>query len=262
MSPDVLPALMPQIDLTAVIVICAALLLGGLAKGATGAGAPVVAVPVMAAFFDVRLAVIIMVAPNFVTNIGQLRKYWPHRLGEGFTWKYAASGAVGAAIGTAFLAVMPERALLALVAAAVVSYIALRLARPDFRLSLAHARKGLVTAGLAGGVLQGAAGISAPISVSFLNAMRLERPRFIATISAFFAAMTVTQMPALAFAGLLTPQLLALSAAALVPILVAMPLGAWLAGRLSAAAFDKLTLGLLTLLALRLIYATLTPVSP
>ena len=36
----------------------------------------------MAAFFDVRLAVIIMVTPNLVTNIWQLRQYWADRRGD------------------------------------------------------------------------------------------------------------------------------------------------------------------------------------
>ena len=248
---------MPEIDLSAALVILSALALGGLLKGATGAGTPVVAVPVMAAFFDVRLAVIIMVTPNLVTNAWQLWQYWPEKLASGFTWKFAAAGGIGAAVGTALLAIMPERALVLLVAAAVVLYVGLRLARPDFRLSFEHANKSAVVAGLGGGVLQGAAGISAPVAVSFLNAMRLERLQFIATISAFFGAMSVAQIPALMVANLWTPQIFAVSVAAVIPVLAFMPIGSWMARKLSAEAFDKLMLGLLSILAVRLIYSAL-----
>lgn len=247
---------MPEIDLTALAVIFAALALGGALKGATGAGTPVVAVPVMAAFFDVRLAVVIMVTPNIVSNFWQTGAFWHQRLGQGFTLKFAVAGGMGAIAGTAFLATMPERVLTLLVAGAVVLYIGLRLARPDFRLAFDRANRLSLPAGLVAGILQGAAGISAPISVSFLNAMRLERPQFIATISTFFLVMSMAQLPAQMIAGLLTPQLFGLSIAALIPVFALMPVGAWLARKLSAEAFDKLMLVLLSLLAIRLIYAS------
>jgi hypothetical protein len=246
---------MLELTPAALLVILAALALGGLLKGATGAGAPVVAVPVMAAFFDVRLAVIIMVAPNILTNIWQLSRFWPHRLGGGFWLRYAAAGGLGAFLGTLLLATAPARALTLLVAAAVVLYIGLRLARPDFRLAEGPARRAVAPVGVVAGILQGAAGISAPVSVSFLNAMRLERNTFIATISAFFVAMGLVQLPTLFAAGLLTLPLLGMSAAALVPLFLFMPVGAWAARHLSPRGFDRLVLALLAVLAARLIYA-------
>jgi uncharacterized protein len=248
---------MPINDLSSALVILAALFLGGLLKGATGAGAPVVAVPVMAAFFDVRLAVIIMVIPNLASNLWQLRRYRAHHLAGGFALRLAGAGAAGAAIGTVLLATLPVAALTLLLAGVIILYIALRLVMPQFRLSLAAARCVVLPLGLAGGVLQGAGGISAPISVSLLNAMRLERPVFIATISAFFAAMSAVQLPLLVGYGLMTPVLLALSGAALAALFAGMPVGAWLAQRLSARAFDRVVLGLLCVLAARLIYVAL-----
>lgn len=244
--------MMTDLDATAAVAILTALALGGLIKGATGAGAPVVAVPVMAAFFDVRLAVIVMVTPNLITNLWQLRQYRRAHLPNRFAWFFAVAGGAGAASGTLLLAWLPTRALSLLIAAAVLLYIGLRIARPGLRLAFATARRIVLPIGAAAGVLQGAAGISAPISVSFLNALRLERPAFIATISAFFVAMSVVQIPALFAFGLLTAERLSLSAMALVPLLVFMPVGAWLARRMSARTFDRIMLGLLTLLALRL----------
>ena len=97
------------------------------------------------------------------------------------------------------------------------------------------------------------AGISAPISISFLNAIRLERAAFIATISVFFVAMAVTQIPLLAVWGVLTPQRALLSAAALLPLVAGMPLGALLARRFSKTFFDRLILVLLALIAARLV---------
>ncbi|MEM8630934.1 MAG: sulfite exporter TauE/SafE family protein [Pseudomonadota bacterium] len=246
---------MPHIDLLSGTVIFVAIALGGIMKGATGAGVPVVAVPVMAAFFDVRLAVIIMSVPNLLSNLWQLRTYWDDRLRGAFLWQFALSGAGGAVAGTYVLASVPEEALLVTVAAAVVAYIALRLLRPDFQLSRTAAGRAVVPTGFVAGTLQGMAGISAPVSVSFLNAMRLERRTFIASISAFFAAMSLAQVPALYAAGLLTPPLLGLSALALVPIFLFLPVGAWVARYLSPKGFDRLVLLLLGVLAIRLIWS-------
>lgn len=245
------------LDPIAIAAIFAAFALGGLLKGATGAGTPVVAIPVMAAFLDVRLAVVLMVLPNFVTNLWQLVQYWDHLLRPGFWWKHAIAGFFGASVGTLLLAVLPMKLLLTLVAVAVVAYIALRLSRPDLRLPKSAADKLVVPAGLLGGVLQGAAGISAPVSVSFLNAMRLERPVFISTISVFFWAMTVAQLPTQYATGLMTLQLLLLSILALIPLLIFMPVGAWAARRMSAQRFDQLVLALLSVLAIRLIWVIL-----
>ena len=111
--------------------------------------------------------------------------------------------------------------------------------------------------GIGGGILQGAAGISAPIAVSFLNAMRLERPVFIVTVSTFFSAMSVGQLPALYAYGLLNAQLLALSAVSLIPMLGALPLGAYIAKRMSPRVFDLTILALLTVLGFRLIYTAM-----
>ncbi len=246
---------MDALDFPAIAAITVALSLGGLMKGATGMGTPVVAVPVIAAFVDVKLAVVVMVIPNLATNLWQIRRYGQYRLGEGFAVRYALGGALGALMGTWLLVTLPVRALSLTMAAAVVLYIVLKLARPDFRLDTAVAQRAALPVSTIAGMLQGAAGISAPIAVSFLNAMRLDRPVFIATISMFFAAMSLVQIPALLWVGLLTPRVILLSALLLIPIFAAMPVGAWLARRLSAEQFDRAILILLALLALRLIWS-------
>lgn len=246
---------MPDLDASAIFAIAAALSLGGLLKGATGMGTPIVAVPVMAAFVDVRLAVIVMVIPNFISNLWQIRQYGQRRLGQGFSTSFAIGGAVGAFVGTLLLVSLPTRALLLIVLCAVVLYIALRLARPDFKLDFAPARKMAFPVAAVAGVLQGAAGISAPVAVSFLNAMRLERPVFIATISLFFVAMSLAQMPTLFGFGLMTRENLLLGCLALVPVFAAMPVGAWAARHMSAALFDKAILILLGFLAIRLCWS-------
>ncbi len=238
----------------AIAAVLAALALGGLLKGAIGAGAPLVAVPVIAAFFDVRIAVAVMITPNIVTNLWQMRQFRSSRLPRHFALRFAFAGAVGVVLGTVVLAWASVATLSLLTAMVVISYIALRLTRPGFELGQPAAHKIVLPIGLAGGALQGATGISAPISVSFLNAMRLERPVFISTISVFFAVMSIAQLPALAAGGLMTWGTLALGVASLVPLFAFMPVGAWLARRVSAQTFDRMLLALLGVLSLKLLH--------
>ncbi|MEM9049253.1 MAG: sulfite exporter TauE/SafE family protein [Pseudomonadota bacterium] len=233
--------------------IVLALGLGGILKGATGAGAPVVAVPIIALIYDVPTAVTVLMAPNLLSNVWQGWSHRAHLLQPGFVARFAGGGAVGAVLGTWMLASFSSSLLTTLTGIVVWLYIALRLARPGWRLGAAAAGSLALPVGVVAGALQGAAGVSAPVSMGFLNAMRLERAAFVATISVFFMAMTLVQIPALVLAGLMGWERMALSLAAMVPILLCMPLGAWLARRLSAAFFDRVILALLGLIGLRLI---------
>ena len=229
------------------------LLLAGVLKGATGAGAPIIAIPTLATVFDVPIAVTVMAAPNFVTNAWQAWGYRDARPPRVMTLRLVLGAMVGTAIGTLGLVGLPQQGLMLLLAACVAAYVGFRLARPRWGLGAGPAQRLSGPVGLVSGLLQGAAGLSAPVSITFLNAVRLERAAFIAVASLFFAAMSVTQVPALAAVGLLTPATLGGSLVAVTLVLGGMPLGRLLARRVSAAAFDRLILGLLVAVAVKLV---------
>lgn len=235
--------------------VFAALFLGGILKGATGAGLPVVSIPVISAVYDVRIAVAVMVIPNLITNLWQVWRHRRDQLAGGFAWIFAGCGAVGAAGGTFLLVALPVSVMQLAMVAIILSYIALRLLRPAVTISERAAWRLVGPIGLAGGVLQGATGISSPLSVTFLSAMRLPRLAFIHTISCFFAVMCAGQAVVQIHYGLLTGHLALLALAALVPMLLALPLGEALGRRFSAAAFDRAILGFLAILSVRLLWA-------
>lgn len=240
-------------DLTPLLIAAAALALGGIVKGATGAGAPVVAVPVLAMLYDVPFAVAVFTMPNLLSNSWQAWSLRHHHRDPWFTAAFAASGAAGAGVGSILLANLPSDALTLTVAAAVFLYLGFRIAAPDWSLTFDRARPFAPVAGFAGGVLQGAAGVSAPISISFLNAIRLPKPEFIATISVFFMAMSAVQIPVLAQLGILTWDRAAIGLISTVCLLAAMPLGARLTRTVSPRGFDRIILGLLGTMAMVLV---------
>ncbi|MEM5491672.1 sulfite exporter TauE/SafE family protein [Hoeflea sp. AS16] len=238
--------------------IAVAMILGGILKGATGAGIPIIAVPVIAAVYDVKVAVAVMVLPNLISNVWQIYKFRHFAAEPGFCWQLGIFGAIGAGIGTIALAELPSGFLNLCMAGIVIAYILLRLLKPSARLSMARARKAVAVVSLLGGILQGAVGVSAPVAVTFLNAMKLARPVFIFTISVFFASMAFVQIPTQIHYGLLTWDIALLGLLAFIPLFAALPVGDWIGRRISPAVFDALILGFLAVLALRLIYVELT----
>jgi uncharacterized membrane protein YfcA len=235
----------------AVVALCLAA--GGVLKGATGAGAPILAVPAIAAFFDVRFAVVVMLIPNITTNIWQAFRFREHLPDRSFMVPLVVGGMLGIVIGTTALKILQSSTLSLVMALAVLGYVALRLARPHWRLEMDVAKWLALPAGVVAGVLQGAAGLSAPVSITFLNAIQMGRERFIAGISAFFAIFTATQIIAVAANGLIMPGDLWYSLFALLPVSLAMPAGAWLGRRVSAAALDRIILAILSVLAAKLL---------
>ncbi|MEL7343551.1 MAG: sulfite exporter TauE/SafE family protein [Pseudomonadota bacterium] len=234
-----------------------AISLGSIVKGATGAGTPVVAVPVIAAFFDIRLGVAIMAVINVFSNLWQVWQFRDEMLDRRFTLTLVVGAAVGTVLGTLLLVELPERVLGLLIAAAVIFYIALRLLSPSFKLDQARAFRLAGPMSVLAGVMQGATGISAPITVAFVNAMRLARPVFVFTVSCFFGGMAVVQVPVLWIVGILTWESLLVGLVGLVPMTLFMMLGERISRRLSPKAFDRVILVFLSLLATRLIYGAI-----
>ena len=244
-------------DLITIIAIFTAFALGGILKGATGAGAPIITIPVIAAFYDVRIAVIIMVIPNLLTNIGQLYQFRKTILPSFFTVSFALGGGIGAFLGTILLVSLPIKILTLSVAIIVIIYILLKIAVPSWKLVYGKAKKLVFIMGAGGGILQGSAGLSAPISITFLNSMKLERNQFIPTISVYFGVMSIFQMPTLYYYDFLNIQIIVVSIMSTVVLMCFMPLGSWIAKSISKETFDKVTLILLGFIALRIIYLNL-----
>ncbi|MGH1464477.1 MAG: sulfite exporter TauE/SafE family protein [Cognatishimia sp.] len=235
------------------ILVAMAFALGGILKGATGAGAPLLAVPMLATLFDVQFAVAVFVLPNLVPNLWQAWHYRRVEISRVFVMKFALAGGLGAAIGTYALAKTSSQTLIAGVAVILLVYITFRLLKPVWQVPFSIADRVSIPLGTLAGILQGATGLSAPVSITFLNAINFDRPQFILAISTFFFTLGLVQLPLQVALGIMTWDRLGLSALALIPLLCAMPIGMAIGRRLSRRAFDTLLLCLLGALALRML---------
>lgn len=138
-------------DIMSIALAILALLLGGVMKGATGAGAPVIATPALTMLFDVQTAVAILVVPNLLSNIWQAWSFRSHALPPRFLIMFAGGGIFGAVLGTWLLVVLAPETLALMVAFAVIAYIALRLAKPGWVLPANKAEGLSAPVGLLGG---------------------------------------------------------------------------------------------------------------
>ena len=62
---------------------------GGILKGATGIGSPIIAVPILAIYFDARFAIIMFSIPNIIPNLWQAWSYRKTALNNAFLVRFA-----------------------------------------------------------------------------------------------------------------------------------------------------------------------------
>lgn len=244
-----------ELDLGGLAIMGMALAAGAIVKGATGMGLPLIALPVLASAFGLQHAVGIMAITQVLTNSMQIWQFRAarHDAHMRFLPLFLLAGGIGVVLGTYLLRSLPERALIFSLGALLLGYFALKIGRPQLSVSPKIAMRAGPLAGFGSGVLQGATGISAPIGVTFIHAMGLDRAAHIYAVSAMFLTLGLVQFPALVLSGIMQPQWILEALLAMIPILVFMPVGQALAGRLSRRAFDMMILIFLGLMGLKMV---------
>jgi len=246
---------MAFVDLQILVIVGLAFAMGGVLKGATGVGAPLIAVPVMTSFVDIRFAVAVFVVPNLVTNLIQAILYRRALNNRLFLLILCLSAGFGAFAGSLMLYRASGGVLEMVMAGLVLFYVGFRLCKPNRQLSMPMAHKLNMPMGFLAGFLQGAFGISAPATLTFLNAIKFERTEFIIIVSTFFMTMSLIQLPTLFYLGLMQAEHLVLGLLAVIPLMACMPVGAFILRRATPDLFDKVILVILVGVAIRLLWA-------
>jgi uncharacterized protein len=245
------------VNVAEILLVTAAVFLGAFVKGVSGVGLPVLAIPVMATFLGVEHAVVVMAIPGILTNIWLLWRHRQHLRGLANLTSLLILGAVGAVVGTYGLAALDPRLLALALVGVIAAYVSLFLRHETFQIPQRLAGWTSPPVGLAAGLLQGATGISGPLLSTYLHALRLPKHVFVVSVSVLFGVFAGVQALTLLQLGLYTTERLAQSSLALIPIMVAMPLGARITDRLSQRAFDRFVLAVLLATAVKLLYDAL-----
>lgn len=207
-----------------------ALLAGGVVKGVIGVGTPLVVLPVLVVFYDVKESVQLLALPLFLSNI--LQAWQGHGTGEVFrrVAPVTAGLVVGIVVGVSLAGTLPDAALL-VVAGVFVCLAALATAlTPSFAIPRGWEKwLGPVT-GAAGGVLGGLTTLFGPAIALYLTGLRLTPAVFVKAVSILYTAGSGTLF--LAVLGLQAPAggTLLLSLACVPPLFAGMALGQRLRG--------------------------------
>lgn len=233
------------------------ILAAGLLKGVLGIGAPLVAVPILATLYDVPTAIAVMTFPLVVGSIAQAWSFRKSEFNRSTLVRLLVGCAVGAVLGTLLLDVVSNAWLSLALAAFVFAYVVLHFTRPDLAITAQTAGRVAAPVGLAIGVMQGAAGVSTPLSVTFILAQTLARGPYLLATQSMFVTLGVTQILALSAVGIMTFDLVSASLLTVLPMLAGLAIGHTIGDRVSRATFERLTLIVISLIAVSLVVKAL-----
>lgn len=213
-------------------------------KSITGMGLPIIAIPIAALFVDLETAVVVMSIPSITANSVLCYGERQHRSESRDLPILVGAGVIGAVLGTVALVSVPSEPLEIALVVTLVLYIAHSLTNPSFIIGKRQGAQLSPLVGFVAGIFQGSVGISGPIVGSWIHAYKLKPGAHIFSVTLIFAVSGAVQLAILIATGEFDGRWLA-SFAALIPVLLSIPLGKKLRGKLSSELFNNAVIAVL-----------------
>lgn len=238
----------PQIAIVIAVAVVSAFV-----KAITGAGFPMLVVPVLALFVDVADAIVIVAIPNVTMN-GLI--YWSlrHERRESPTLpRFLVATSIGAVVGSILLTVLSETVLRLGLVGIIVLFVTNRLSDRRFTLPEARAIRLAPAAGAVSGMVFGATAVSGPLVTPWFLSQNLRRDVYLMSISAAFTLAGVAQILFFVQQEAFTTNFI-LGGIGLVALSSAiLPLGARVRHRLDVETFEHLVILLLVIAGISLL---------
>jgi hypothetical protein len=164
---------------------------------------------------------------------------------------------VGTLIGVHLLVTIDRRLLNLMLGICFLGLAALLVVMPRVRLAPATARWMGPFVGLGSGVIGGMSAMFGPPMIAYLVGLGTEPDSFVKQMAIFAFTAAVTMLLTLGGSGALSGVDLAVSAGAIVPIHIGMPLGRWLRRRIPPGVFRALVLIILAVSGVDLLHRAL-----
>ncbi len=242
-----------DLSLLDLLTVGLAFAIGGLSKGVTGLGLPMIAVPIISTVLDPRVAIAAMTLPNLGANFLQAR-----RTGDivasvvAYRW-LTVPLLLGSVAGTLVItSVRIDHA--ALILGGLVSVFAVSTLagwRPVLPSGIDRRLRPAV--GLISGLIGGMSSFLAPTLVPYLMTLGLEKTAFVHIMGMLFLLGQLPLFVGLAIKGFASPAVLVLSAAGWVVVGLFMHLGGRLRDRIPQRHFMTLVGAMLLLIGLNMI---------
>lgn len=226
---------------------------GGVIKGMSGFGLPLVVISLNSTFMPIEAALAINVIPPFFLNLWQTGG----TRGIAETWRdyspVLIALPIGIAVGALSASALDSNWLVGAVGLVTVAFCLTQFL--GWTLHLSPSR--IATAGWATGFMSGFLGslttVTGPPLVMYLLAAKATSSAFKAALGLFFLVVGITLAGAFASIGFLTLELALIGALMTVPAAFGMWLGRRLSNRIDAEAFRKVVLILLVVLGANLL---------
>jgi len=215
----------------ALAALFAVFVLGGVVKGVTGVGLPLVLVPLTAQFIPIPAAVALLTVPMVATNITQAIEGGGTLAAVRRMLPILGCVVVGLLIGVHLLLSIDRRVLSLILGISFLGLAALLLVLPHVRIGDAAARWAGPLVGVAAGVLGGMSAMFGPPMIAYLVGRGADPDSFVKQMAIFAFTASLTLLAALGGSGSMSGRDMLVSAVAILPIQAGMPLGRWLRRR-------------------------------
>lgn len=244
-------------DVIILTIIVAAFLVAGSIKGAIGVGLPTTAIAILGTGLALRDAIPLLILPSLAANIWQILRGGDLRELLRRFWFMNAIACVGVWVGTSILFHVESTLFSALLGIVIVVYTLMGLLAyaPHVPPHREAALSPLV--GLGAGLLTGTTGSLLMPMMVYLQALNLDKDRFVQAAGLSLLIGTIAWAAALTQQGAFGPEEMLLSMFALIPTMLGMAFGQWIRDRLSQMLFRRFVYGFLFILGLNLIRKSL-----
>jgi uncharacterized membrane protein YfcA len=230
---------LPAAALVALVVV---FVFGGVVKGVTGVGLPLVLVPLATQFVDVPVAVALVSVSMVATNVVQSAEGGHTGTAVRHLLPILLPLAAGAVIGTHLLLSIDRRKLNLVIGISFLLLATLLLCLPRLRMSTRTARWSGPFVGFGAGVLGGMSAIFGPPMIAYMVGLGVDPDTFVKRMAILALTAATTMLLVLGGSGAMSGSDFLLSAAALIPIQLGMPLGRALRSRIKPNWFRILVL--------------------
>lgn len=230
-----------------------ALLLAGIAKGATSIGFATCALPALAQVLDLKAAMIVVVAPTIAANLGatlstgriggNLRRFLP---------LYVAM-VPGVVLGIFLLTITEQTLGIRALGAILAGYAALNLLKPKLQLSEQSAARLMVPVGMLTGTLTGLTGSQVFPLVPFTLAIHMDAQRTAQVINVGVLILSTTVAVGLPATGSISAEWLFLSLLGILPAVAGTFIGTTIQARMRPATLRKLIFLMLGLIGTKML---------
>ncbi|MDH3694885.1 MAG: sulfite exporter TauE/SafE family protein [Gammaproteobacteria bacterium] len=244
---------MQSIEPFAFILISVAIMVGGVVKGVTGIGLPVVTTAIASSFLPAQLVLGFISIPLVLTNLWQaisagdplkpLRRFWLLALGLCF----------GVWITSSYAAVVDPRVIYGVIGIAVFMHAASSFYAGGFTVPQ-HMEKWISpVVGFAGGLMGGLSTIWGPLIVIYFLMLRLGKEEFVQVVGWVWLLGSIPLTLGYISNGILNRDIALASAAACTPALAGLIVGQTIRKRIDEQRFQRIVMICLLLIAFNLL---------